>query len=159
MGYLSFNMPSLLDALVLGFGGIFYALTALVFFLRAYEKTELELSLKIVFSVQFIPFCILLIVNLYLGQVRQAVTLLPMVTFLGYDYWYRVYTERKPVHHPDRWPRELVVYLVLLFAGSIGVNWYGYLVSELYGTMLVVSFFAMMGAYSLYQYRHNKGKQ
>ena len=151
-------MASLLDALVLGFGVFFYAFTGFVFVLRAYGKSGRELSLKTVFSLQFIPFLILLVANLYQGQMRQAVTLFPMLAFLGYDYWYRVYTGRKPVHHPDRWPWELVVYLVLLFAGGIGVNWYGFLVSDRYGVILVVSFFAMMGAYSLYQYRHNKGK-
>ena len=52
-----------------------------------------------------------------------------------------------------------MVYFVLLFAGGVGVNWYGFLVSERYGVILVGSFFAMMGAYSLYQYRHNKRKK
>ena len=152
-------MASLLDALVLGFGVIFYALTALVFVLRAYEKSDQELSLKYVFSVQFIPFSIFIIINLFQRQVRQAITLLPMLVFLGYDYWYRIYTEEKPLHHPDKWPRELIIYLVLLFSGCIGLNWYGFRVSEQYGMILVVSFFVMMGAYSLYQYRHNKRKK
>ena len=91
-------MASLLDALVLGFGVFFYAFTGFVFVLRAYGKSGRELSLKTVFSLQFIPFLILLVANLYPGQMRQAVTLFPMLAFLGYDYWYRVYTGRKPVH-------------------------------------------------------------
>jgi hypothetical protein len=65
--------------------------------------------------------------NLYQNQVRNAITLVPMLMFLGYDYWYRVYTEMKPLHHPDKWPRELIIYLVLLYAGSIGLNRYGFL--------------------------------
>jgi hypothetical protein len=34
----------------------------------------------------------------------------------------------------------LIVYLLLLFMGSIGLNWYGYLISKLYGQMLVIAF-------------------
>jgi len=151
-------MASLADTLFLGFGIIFYALTTLVYVLRSYEKSEQELSLKYVFSVQLIPFSILAILNLLQKQVKHAITLLPMLMFLGYDYWYRIYTEKKPLHHPDKWPRELVIYLVLLFAGCIGLNWGGYLISEQYGRILVVSFFVMMGAYSFYQYRYNKRK-
>ena len=151
-------MASLADTLFLGFGIIFYALTTLVYVLRSYEKSEQELSLKYVFSAQLIPFSILLITYLYQKQVKLAVTLLPMLMFLGYDYWYRIYTEKKPLHHPDKWPRELVIYLVLLFAGCIGLNWGGYLISEQYGRILVASFFVMMGAYSFYQYRYNKSK-
>ena len=152
-------MASLLDSSVLGFGIIFYALTTLVYVLRAYEKSEHELSLKYVFSAQIIPFSILMILNLIQNNVKQAITLIPMLSFLGYDYWYRIYTEKKPLHHPDKWPRELVVYLVLLFTGTISLNWYGYLVSEQYGRILVASFFVMMGAYSFYQYRYNKRKK
>jgi len=81
-----------------------------------------------------------------------------MLVFLVYDLWYRVLTEKKPVHHPEKMPRELIIYLVLLMLGSIGLNWYGYIVSETYGKILVAAFFVMMGAYSLYQYRYNKKK-
>ncbi len=152
-------MTSMPDKLVLGIGIIFYALTTLVYILRAYEKTEQELNLKYVFSAQIIPFAILFIVNIIQKQVRQAITLFPMIVFLGYDYWYRIHTETKPLHHPDKWPKELVLYLVLLFSGCIGVNWYGFLVSEQYGMILVASFFVMMVAYSFYQYQYNKRKQ
>ena len=150
--------PNLLDQLVLGFGLNFYGLTAVVFLLRAYERSEQELKLKYVFSAQFIPFSFLMLVSLYQNQIRHAITLLPMVAFLGYDYWYRIQTEMKPLHHPDKWPRELIIYLVLLFAGSIGVNWYGFIVSDQYGMILVAGFFVMMSSYSFYRYRHNKRK-
>ena len=152
-------MASLLDTLVLGFGLIFYLLLVIVYIFRAYEKSEQELRLKYVFSAQLIPFTFLFIAQLASqNQIRQSITLIPMLVFLGYDLWYRVLTEKKPVHHPEKMPRELILYLVLLMLGSIGLNWYGYIVSETYGRILVAAFFVMMGAYSLYQYRYNKKK-
>ena len=154
------HMASMYDTAGLVLGIVFYLLCAVVFLLRAYEKTEQELRLKYVFSLQLVPFSILFIVNLVSqGRIRHAVTLAPMLMFLGYDLWYRALTEKKPVHHPDKWPKLLIVYLVLMFAGSIGLNWYGYLASEQYGTVLLAGFFVMMGAYSLYQVKHNKRKQ
>jgi nicotinamide riboside transporter PnuC len=78
---------------------------------------------------------------------------------LVYDLWYRLITQKKPYHHPDRWPVGLVVYLVLLFIGSIGLNWYGYLMSRFYGNMLVIAFFIMMGSYGYYQYTYNKRRK
>jgi len=152
-------MASLLDTLVLGFGLIYYALLVTVFILRAFEKSQQELRLKYVFSAQLIPFTFLFIAHLVSqNQIRQSITLIPMLVFLVYDLWYRVLTEKKPVHHPEKMPRELIIYLVLLMLGSIGLNWYGYIVSETYGKILVAAFFVMMGAYSLYQYRYNKKK-
>ena len=152
-------MASLLDTLVLGFGLIFYLLLVIVYIFRAYEKSEQELRLKYVFSAQLIPFTFLFIAQLVSqNQIRQSITLIPILVFLVYDLWYRVLTEKKPVHHPEKMPKELIIYLVLLMLGSIGLNWYGYIVSETYGRILVAAFFVMMGAYSLYQYRYNKKK-
>ena len=48
------------------------------------------------------------------------------------------------------------MYLLLLMAGSVGLNWYGYIVSELYGSVLVACFFVMMGSFGFYQYRYRK---
>lgn len=53
----------------------------------------------------------------------------------------------------------LVVYLLLLFAGSIGLNWYGYLMSRFYGTILVVAFFLMIGSYGYYQAKYNRQRR
>jgi hypothetical protein len=78
---------------------------------------------------------------------------------LGYDLWYRLITKKKPHHHPDRWPTALVVYLLLLFIGSIGLNWYGYLISQFYGNILVIAFFVMMSSYSYYQYTYNQRRK
>lgn len=152
-------MASLLDTLVLGFGLIFYLLLVIVYIFRAYEKSEQELRLKYVFSAQLIPFTFLFIAQLASqNQTRQSITLIPMLVFLVYDLWYRVLTEKKPVHHPEKMPRELIIYLVLLMLGSIGLNWYGYIVSETYGRMLVAAYFVMMGSFGFYQYKHNQRK-
>ena len=150
-------MSHLIDSTVLVFGLIYYLLLCTVFVLRAYKRKE-ELRLKHVFSLQLIPFTLLLILNLLDNQSYRSLTLFPVIVFLGYDLWYRVLTEKKPLHHPDKWPRELIIYLLLLFAGSIGLNWYGFLVSEQYGMALVAGFFCMIAAYSLYQFRHNRQK-
>ena len=125
--------------------------------IRAHERNEFELKLAPIFSLQLIPFASLLALNLLSGQdVARLMTLLPIIIYLIYDLWYRLLTRRKPVHHPKKWPKELVIYLLLLMAGSIGLNWYGYLVSEFYGRILVVAFFVMMGFFGYYQYRYGK---
>ncbi len=33
--------------------------------------------------------------------------------------------------------------------GSIGLNWYGYLMSRFYGLMLVIAFFIMLSSYDI----------
>ncbi len=148
-------MPTYIDNLVIIFGLIYYGLLCIVFLLRAYERNE-ELYLKHVFSAQILPFTVLLTLNLLESQFNKSITLTPLILFLVYDLWYRVITEMKPLHHPEKWPRELIMYLVLLFAGSIGLNWYGFLVSKQYGRILVAGFFAMMATYSIYQFKHSK---
>jgi hypothetical protein len=148
-------MPSLTDTATLGFGVIYYAFLCLIFLLRAYEREE-ELRLKYVFSLQLLPFAALFLLNLIDNQLYRSITLVPLLGFLVYDLWYRALTEKKPLHHPKKWPRELIIYLVLLYAGCIGLNWYGFLVSERYGMILVAGFFSMMACYSLYQIRHNR---
>jgi len=147
----------LLDNLVILFALFYYAFLSTVYFIRAHERTELELKLATIYSLQLIPFASLLTLNLLSGQdVTRLMSLLPIIIYLIYDLWYRLLTRRKPVHHPKRWPKELVIYLLLLMAGSIGLNWYGYLVSKLYGNTLVVAFFIMMSFFSYYQYRYGR---
>ena len=146
-----------LDQATLLFGLIYYGLLFLVFTLRAYERKE-EIYLKHIFSAQLIPFTVIFAGNLQDKQVNKAVTLIPLLFYLAYDLWYRVVTEKKPLHHPEKWPKGLIIYVILLYAGSIGLNWYGFLVSEQTGMTLVAGFFVMMTSYSLYQFRHNRVK-
>jgi hypothetical protein len=71
------------------------------------------------------------VLNLYFGNDSgRLLAGLPIIIFLAYDLWYRLLTRKKPYHHPKRWPLGLIVYLALLFMGSIGLNWYGYLISR-----------------------------
>lgn len=125
--------------------------------MHAHELTELELKMRFVFSALLIPFTSLWMLNLLFSKDSgRLITGLSIIIYLGYDLWYRAITRKKPPHHPDRWPVGLIVYLILLLIGSIGLNWYGYLVSDLYGGMLVVAFFVMMSAFGYYQYKYNK---
>ena len=147
----------LLDNLVVFFALVFYAFLFIVYLLRARELSGLELKLRIAFSVQLVPFASLWILNLLIGNDSgRLLAGLPIIIYLVYDLWYRLLTQKKPYHHPDRWPIGLVVYLLLLFIGSIGLNWYGYLMSPFYGNILVIAFFIMMSSYGYYQYSHNK---
>jgi hypothetical protein len=148
------------DYLVIFFALVFYAFLIVVYFLRARQLEEMEWKLSLPFSSQLIPFALLWIVNFLIGSdLGRLVVELPIIIYLVYDLWYRLITQKKPFHHPERWPIGLIVYLLLLFIGSIGLNWYGYLVSNLFGNILVVSFFIMMGSYGYYQYRYNERRK
>ena len=149
----------LLDNLVVFFSLVFYAFLFIVYVLRARELSRLEWKLRIAFSVQLIPFVSLCVVNLSIGNDSgRLLAGLPIIIYLVYDLWYRLLTKKKPYHHPERWPLGLVIYLLLLFMSSIGLNWYGYLISKFYGFMLVIAFFIMMSSYGYYQYTYNKKK-
>ncbi len=150
---------SLIDNLVVFFAVIYYAFLVVVYLVRAHNLSDIELKLAPVFSLQVVPFGILLVLNILKGDIGRIISITPIIVFLLYDLWYRLITRRKPVHHPDRWPVGLVVYLVLLFIGCIGLNWYGYIMSDFFGNMLVVSFFVMMSSFGYYQYQYRKGKK
>ena len=148
---------ALLDNLVVFFALVFYSFLFIVYLLRARELSKFELKLRIAFSAQLIPFALLWILNLLFGNDSgRLLAELPIIIYLVYDLWYRLITRKKPIHHPKRWPPGLIIYLLLLFIGSIGLNWYGYLASRLYGSMLVIVFFVMMSSYGYYQYSYNK---
>jgi hypothetical protein len=148
------------DYLVILFALVFYAFLIVVYLVRARQLEEMEWKLSLPFSLQLIPFTLLWVVNLLVGNDSGRLLVeLPIIIYLVYDLWYRLITQKKPYHHPERWPIGLVIYLLLLFVGSIGLNWYGYLVSNLYGNVLVVSFFIMMSSYGYYQFRYNKSEK
>jgi cbb3-type cytochrome oxidase subunit 3 len=150
----------LLDNLFVFFALVFYAFLFFVYVLRARELWKLEWKLRFAFSVQLIPFASLWVLNLYSeNDSGRLLAGLPIIIYLAYDLWYRLLTKKKPYHHPERWPAGLVVYLILLFVGSIGLNWYGYLMSQFYGNILVIAFFIMMSFYGYYQYTYNKRRK
>ena len=147
----------LIEDLYIFFSLVYYAFLIFVYLIRAHELTELELKMRFVFSALLIPFISLWMLDLLFGKDSgRLISGLPIIIYLLYDLWYRAITQKKPPHHPDRWPVGLIVYLILLLIGSIGLNWYGYLVSDFYGRMLVVAFFVMMGSFGYYQYRYSK---
>jgi len=149
----------IIDNLVVLFALVYYVVLIVVYLLRAHES-ELEWKMSPVFSALLIPFASLWALNLLIGNDSgRLITGLPIIIYLVYDLWYRAITKKKPYHHPDRWPVGLIVYLLLLFIGSIGLNWYGFLVSDFDGDTLVVAFFAMMSSFGYYQYRYNKRKK
>jgi hypothetical protein len=150
---------AVLDGLVVFFAVLYYAFLCAVYFLRAFELSRAELWLAPAFSLLLIPFIGAFIANIFIGSDSyRPITLVPMISYLVYDLWYRLLTQRKPVHHPEKWPPGLVVYLLLLQAGSIGLNWYGYLASKMYGQSLVACYFIMLGFFGFYQGRYNKRK-
>ena len=150
----------LIDNLVVFSAIIYYLFLCLVFLLRAYERDKQELMLGPIFSLLLIPFVTLWILNLLNGSdVGRLITGFPIIIYLVYDLWYRFITKKKPQHHPERWPVGLIVYLILLQIASIALNWYGFLVSQITGRMLVISYFVMLGCFGFYQHRHNKRKK
>jgi len=149
----------LIDNLVVFSAIIYYAFLCIVYLLRAYKCDKLELMFAPVFSVLLVPFVALWLLNLLNGsEIGRLITMLPIIIYLIYDLWYRLITKKKPHHHPDRWPVGLLVYLILLQVGSIGLNWYGFIVSKFDGTILVICYFIMLGCFSVYQNRYNKRK-
>jgi len=148
---------SAVDGLVILFAVVFYAFLCLVYIIRGLGKDKLELSLATAFSVQLVPFAILFGAVVVFGAgIPRMMAILPILAFLAYDLWYRLLTKKKPVHHPKKWPAGLIVYLILMQAGAIGLNWYGYLVSKMHGTLLVACYFIMLGCFGFYQGRHSQ---
>jgi hypothetical protein len=150
---------SVVDGLVLIFAVVFYAFLCVVYILRGLEKERAELALAVPFSLQIAPFAILFALNVINGSdIMRPVTLLPILAFLLYDLWYRLLTKKKPIHHPKKWPMGLVAYILLMNAGCIGLNWYGYLISKQHGYLLVACYFIMLGCFGFYQGRHKRSQ-
>ncbi len=145
------------DGLVVLFAVAFYAFLCLIYILRGRENEKAELALAVPFSLQLVPFAVLFGAGIVAGpDVLRPVTLTPILAFLVYDLWYRLLSRKKPVHHPKKWPAGLVAYLILMQAGAIGLNWYGYLVSKACGSLLVACYFVMLGCFGFYQGMHSR---
>jgi hypothetical protein len=150
----------LIDTLVFVSSIIYYLFLCLVYLLRAFERDKEELMLAPIFSLLLVPFVALWILNLLNGsKIGRLITMLPIIIYLVYDLWYRLITKKKPHHHPDRWPMGLIVYLILLQVGSIGLNWYGFIISKFDGMILVICYFIVLGCFGFYQNRYNKRKK
>jgi hypothetical protein len=150
----------LIDNLVVVFSFVFYAFLCVVYVLRSYQREKAELKLAPVFSFLLIPFILLLILNIYLGSDSgRLIASFLIIIFLLYDLWYRLLTKKKPLHHPDHWPKGLILYLILLQIGCIALNWYGFLVTKVYGNMLIISYFVMLSCFGFYQLRYKRQKK
>jgi hypothetical protein len=150
----------LIDNLVITSSIIYYLFLCLVFLFRAFQREKEELILAPLFCLLLVPFIVLWTLNLLNGgDLERLIALLPIIIYLIYDLWYRLLTNKKPHHHPDRWPIGLIVYLILLQVGSIGLNWYGFLVSKFDGMILVLCYFLMLGCFGFYQNRYGKRKK
>jgi len=150
----------LIDNLVVFSAIIYYVFLCVVYLLRAYERDKLELVFAPVYSFLLVPFAALWTLNLLNGSdIGRLITGFPIIIYLVYDLWYRLITKKKPQHHPDRWPIGLIVYLILLQIACIALNWYGFLVSQFNGRILVISYFVMLGCFGFYQKRYNKRKK
>jgi hypothetical protein len=147
----------LIDILVLISGVTFYALLCMVYILRAFHQDKIEIMMAPIFSLLLIPFSALFIASLLFGSdIYRLMALGPMLIYLIYDLWYRLLSKKKPVHHPKKWPLDLIVYLILLQAAAISLNWYGFFISQFYGRVLVACYFIMLGFFGFYQARYNR---
>ena len=129
----------------------------LIFVLRAHKRKKLEFKLGPVFNAFLIPFSLILVFNLINARdYGRLITGIPIIIFLVYDLWYRTITDKKPYHHPERWPIGLYVYLLLYQLSSIMLNGYSFLISLLYGYIVLASYFGSLAAYGYYQYKHKR---
>ncbi len=150
-------VEALVDYLVVLFALVFYAFMSVVYVIRARGLSNLELTLSPFFSVQLVPFLSLWILNFGFGnETGRLLAGLPIIAYLVYDFWYRLSPQQDSKHHPRIWLPGLLIYLLLLFLGSIGLIWYGYLMSNFHGNMLVVAFFIMMGSFGYFQFQTTK---
>jgi hypothetical protein len=146
----------LIDYLIVLFALVFYAFGSAVYLIRARGLSKLELTLSPLFSIQLIPFFALWVLNLGFGNDSgRLLAGLPIIAYLVYDFWYRL-IRKTSIHHPKLWLPGLVIYLLLLFLGSIGLIWYGYLMSNFYGNMLVIAFSIMMSSFGYHQFHTTK---
>jgi hypothetical protein len=146
----------LIDYLIVLFAFVFYAINSSIYLARARGFLKLESTLSPLFSAQLVPFYALWMLNLGFGNDSgRLLAGLPIIAYLAYDFWYRLIRRDSP-HHPKLWLPGLVIYLLLLFLGSLGLIWYGYLMSSFFGNLLVIAFLIMICSFGYYQFHPNK---
>ncbi len=150
----------LIDILVVLSTILYNVIITAVFLFRAYDNEKWEKRMGLPFNLLLIPFTLLWIFNVLngfdFGRLGMSTTI---IIFLGYDFWYRTWTKEKPRHHPDKWPKRLIIYLILLQVGSITLNGYGFLVSREVGMLVLTTYFISLFAFAFYQYRYKKQKK
>ena len=148
------------DISVIIFALIYNLLVIMVFIFRAHERYEQEEKIGPIFDLLVIPFVILLLLNIFISSDRGRIgTIIPMIAYLLYDIWYRQMTKKKPKHHPEKWPKELVLYLILFYFAGMAITGYTFIVSKEYGLLVLTIFMVSIGAYFYYQLTYNKKKK
>ncbi len=148
---------NLVDALMVLCSFIYNIAGILIFVLRANERKQLEAKLGPVFNILLIPFSLFWVYNLISGRDSgRLITSIPIIIFLAYDLWYRTFTDKKPYHHPKHWPIGLYAYLLLYQLSGIMLNGYSFMISLLYGYIVLASYFGSLAAYGYYQYKHKR---
>jgi hypothetical protein len=148
---------NLVDALVVLCSFIYNIAGILIFVLRANERKQLEAKLGPVFNTLLVPFSLFWVYNLISGRDSgRLITGIPIIIFLAYDLWYRTFTDKKPYHHPEHWPIGLYAYVLLYQISGIMLNGYSFLISLLYGYIVLASYFGSLAAYGYYQYKHKR---
>lgn len=148
---------NLVDGLMVLCSLIYNIVGILIFVLRAHERVRMEAKLGPLFNTLLVPFSLLWFFNLISGRDSgRLITGIPIIIFLVYDLWYRTVTGKKPYHHPERWPLDLYAYVLLYQVSGIMLNGYSFLISLLYGYIVLVSYFGSLAAYGYYQYKYKK---
>ena len=151
---------NLVDVLTVFFSLVFNIVMMLVFVFRGQKRTQAEAKLGPVSNLLLIPFSVLWLLNLLRNSDwGRLITVFPTIMFLAYDLWYRTATERKPHHHPEHWSIGLYVYLILYLVGGIMLNGYAFLVSLVYGFIVLFSYYGSLIAYGYYQYSYRKSRE
>lgn len=148
-----------IDLCVIVFSLIYNGFLTFIFILRANERSKIEIKLAPVFSLLILPIMVLILINfLSNSDLGRIGTLSIVLIFLIFDFYYRYLTKKKPVHHPDKWPIGLIIYLILYHAAGIALNGYGYIISRTIGHLIVLSYFVALGAFIYYQRKYNASK-
>jgi len=148
---------NIVDGLMVLFSLSFNIIGILIFVLRANKRKQLEAKLGPVFNALLIPFSLFWVYNLISGRDSgRLITGIPIIIFLAYDLWYRTITDKKSYHHPTHWPLGLYAYVLLYQVSGIMLNGYSFMVSLLYGYIVLASYFGSLVAYGYYQYTHKR---
>lgn len=151
---------NLLDISIIIFALIYNLLIILVFIFRATEQYSKEERIGPIFVLLIIPFLLLLFGNLMNGSdIGRIGTIIPMLTYLLYDIWYRQITRQKPKHHPEKMPKELIIYIILFYFAGMAITGYAFIVSKMYGYIVLTTFMLSIVAYFYYQISFNKRKK
>ena len=139
------------------FAIIYNLLIITVFILRSYNKYPLEEKISPIFDLLTIPFFALFFLNIIIvSDIGRMGTILPMITFLGYDYWYRQLTKKKSRYHPEKMLKKLILYILLFYFSGMAITGYSFIVSQEDVLIVLAVFMLSIISYFYYQIIHNE---